>query len=344
VQVTLTVAALPPVSVSTTSLTFNYRAGDQVPATQQVQVTGGSAVAFTASASSSGWLGVTPLSGTTPGTLNVSITPGSLGSGTYNGTITVTATGNAPLVIAVSLTVTAPLPTITRVTNAASYAQGSVSPGLIVTLFGTNMAGSSEYRLTLDATGKVATTAGTVRVLFSGIAGPLVYVSASQISAIVPYEVAGRSETTVQVEYLGARSNGVSLIVTTAAPGLFTLNSSGTGPGAILNADNSVNTPNNPIAKGGVVVVFGTGEGLGFPAAVTGGVTGSNPSRPLLPVAATIDGQPAQVQYAGAAPGLVAGAFQMNLVVPPTVSSGKVGVVVSFGSANSQSNVTVSVR
>jgi uncharacterized protein (TIGR03437 family) len=61
-------------------------------------------------------------------------------------------------------------------------------------------------------------------------------------------------------------------------------------------------------------------------------------------VAAAIDGQPAQVQYVGAAPGLVAGVFQMNLVVPATVSSGNVSLVVSFGSATSQSNVTVSVR
>ena len=57
------------------------------------------------------------------------------------------------------------------------------------------------------------------------------------------------------------------------APGLFAQNSSGSGPGAILNQDNSLNGPSHPAAKGSIVQVFLTGEGQTSPQGVTGAIT-----------------------------------------------------------------------
>ncbi|HTY26647.1 MAG TPA: hypothetical protein VMD51_00675, partial [Mycobacterium sp.] len=361
IPVSLTVSAPPTVSASPTSLSFSYRAGDATPATQNLSVTGGSGLTFTATASSNGnWLNVTPATGSTPATLTVGVSPSSLSASNtpYTGTITVSGTGSAggSTTITVSLTVTAPLPTVSKVTNAGSFATStSVSPGEIVTLFASDanhpIGPSTPAGLTLDSSGKVATTLSGVQVLAAGYPCPLIYVSASQISAVVPYEVASLalSGADILVKYLGQSSNAVHVNVATTQPGLFTLNSSGTGPGAILNSNGTVNSPSNPAAKGDVVVIYMTGEGQTTPAGVTGKVTtaGGPPQytpAPLLLVSILVGGQPANYIYAGEAPGFVAGVMQLNVVLPATIASGDQQIIVSVGPNSSQAGVTVSVR
>jgi uncharacterized protein (TIGR03437 family) len=251
----------------------------------------------------------------------------------------------------VTLTVTAPLPTINSVVNAASFVRGSVSPGEIVTLFGTAMGPAAAAYATVDpSTGKLATTIGGVQVLFNGIPAPMIYASATQISAVVPYEMAPIASPTVLVKYVGQTSNGYQLTSTTTMPGLFTQNSSGSGPGAILNQDYSLNGPNNAAAKGSIVMVFMTGEGQTSPQGVTGAITtGTLPPpqvtpAPLLPIGVLINGQPALWTYAGEAPGLAAGLMQLNVQIPPNALSGNLSITVSIGSNISQNGVTVSVR
>jgi uncharacterized protein (TIGR03437 family) len=119
------------------------------------------------------------------------------------------------------------------VVNAASYGDGPVAPGEIVTLFGSAMGPSSlvGLQLTPDRQFAVSTLADT-RVTFDGIPAPLIYVSDKQVSAIVPYAVAGRSHTEVRVEYKGTPSDPVSIGVTPAIPGIFTLDATGRGQAA----------------------------------------------------------------------------------------------------------------
>ena len=121
------------------------------------------------------------------------------------------------------------------------------------------------------------------------------------------------------------------------------MNSSGTGPGAILNQDGSVNSAANPESVNRSIVVFATGEGQTIPAGVDGKLA-DDPvlPKPVLPVTATINDVPADVQYAGAAPGLVAGVLQVNLLVPAGATSGD--VVIHIGGNDSQTGVTVAIR
>jgi uncharacterized protein (TIGR03437 family) len=354
VPVTLTIQS-QTVSATPTSLTFNYRAGDQTPASQAITVSGGSNdLPFTAAASSNGnWLSVSPATGTTgtSGTqIQASINPTGLTAGNYTGTITVAGSGQATgsTTINVSLTVTAPLPTISKVTNAASYASGSIAAGEIITVFGTNIGPTTLVTFSLDSSGKVPTTLGGVQVLVGGYPAPLLYVRNDQIAAITPYEIAAPflAGPNVVVKYLGQSSNGVPLNQVAAAPGLFTSNQSGTGPGAILNGNSSVNSSSNPAAKNETIQIFLTGEGQTSPAGVTGSVTPVtvNTPKPLLSVAVLIDGQPANVTFFGEAPGLVAGVLQVNAQIPPNSRSGDVSVQVNIGGNTSQSGVTVAVR
>src|SRR5207302_375365 len=149
---------------------------------------------------------------------------------------------------------------------------------------------------------------------------------------------------------LGQSSNAIGVQISPTAPGIFTANASGTGPGAILNPDFSVNSPSNPAAKGSTVAVYMTGEGLTSPTQATGAVTpGTLPApqvtpAPLLPVAVLVDGQPAGIAYAGEAPRLVAGVLQVNVQIPATARTGDLPLVISIGGTSSQTGVTVSVR
>jgi uncharacterized protein (TIGR03437 family) len=356
ISVTLAVTSAATISISPSLLSFAYQSGGNLPQAQPVAVSAPSAAAFTAVASGGSWLSVSPASGTTPAILSVSASPAGLNPATYNGTITVAGTGGTQgtSVVNVTLAVTAslpPLPTIKGVTNAANYATGAVSPGELVTFFGTDIGPATAASATTDpATGKLVTTIGGVQVLFNGTAAPMIYASSTQVSAVVPYEMASVASPSVWIKYAGQASNAYQLTTTATVPGLFTQNASGSGPGAILNQDNSVNGPGNRAAKGSIVQVFMTGEGQTSPPSVTGAITAATlpPPQvtpgPLLAVGVTINGLPALYVYAGEAPGLVAGMMQLNVQIPANAASGDLPIVVSIGGKASQNGVTVSVQ
>ena len=267
------------------------------------------------------------------------------------------ATLSATVLIAgVSVTVaqpalaTAPLPPIKAVVNAASFLGGPVSPGEMVTIFGTGIGPATAAGAIADpVTGKLATTIGGVQVLFNGTPAPMIYASSTQLSAVVPYEMALISNPSVWIAYAGQTSNAYPLTVAATAPGLFAQNASGSGAGAILNQDNSLNGPNHPAAKGSIVQMFMTGEGQTTPLGITGKITGVSlpppqvTPAPVQPILVSTGGQ-ALYTYAGEAPGMVAGVMQLNVQIPSGVPSGAMEVLVSIGGVSSQNSITVSIQ
>ncbi|MDQ2944725.1 MAG: hypothetical protein M3Y27_02055, partial [Acidobacteriota bacterium] len=137
--------------------------------------------------------------------------------------------------------------------------------------------------------------------------------------------------------------------VVDTAPAIFSLSQGGNGQGAILNSDNSVNGASNPAAKGSVIVIYATGEGVTRPQPPTGAVTSSTGPTfpaPINNVSVKIGGQPVLVYpYIGEAPGLVAGVLQLNVVVPQGIGSGPQTVELNIGGAsNSQQSITVAIQ
>ncbi len=230
------------------------------------------------------------------------------------------------------------------ITNAASFMAGAVAPGEIVTIFGSSLGPASlaALQLTVDRQYVTKSLAGT-RVLFDGVASPMIYTLAGQVSAIAPYPLAGRATTQVQVEYNGQLSNAVTLAVAPSAPGVFTVGSSGQGQAAVLNQDYTVNGPSNPAARGSVVAIYATGGGQTTPDGDDGRVIGADLPKLLLPVRVKIAGLDAEVLYTGAAPGLVSGAVQINARIPDSAPGGASPMVITVGGAGSQPGVAVSV-
>jgi len=153
----------------------------------------------------------------------------------------------------------------------------------------------------------------------------------------------------VRVEYAGETSNTDQVTLGVTAPGLFAQNASGSGPGAILNQDNSLNGPAHPAAKGSIVQVFMTGEGQTSPQGVTGALTTVTlpppqvTPAPVQPIQVWVNSQPANYRYAGEAPGMVAGLMQLNVQIPTGVPSGALAIQVSVGGNMSQNGITVTV-
>jgi uncharacterized protein (TIGR03437 family) len=228
-----------------------------------------------------------------------------------------------------------------EVANAASLLGGPVAPGEIVSLFGEAI-GASEP-VTADLTSGVAPRKlADVQVLVAGRAAPLFYVGPKQINAQIPYSIAGRGGVNIQVVAGGLLKAAATVQVADSAPGVFTIGDS--GQAVALNQDGSFNSPENPADRGSIIVLYATGEGTTDPVSVEG-VAAAAPAPSLtLPVTVRIGGYPAEIQYAGPAPGLI-GLMQINARIPGGYAPrGVLPVTIEVGTAVTQAGVTIAVK
>jgi len=228
------------------------------------------------------------------------------------------------------------------VLSGASFVPGPLAPGEIVTLLGAGIGPASPQLPTGSPT---STLLDGTSVLFDGTPAPLLYAAPNQINAITPYNINNKAPTELQITQRGPTIADLQLPVADTAPAIFTLDSSGTGQGAILNQDGTINSPSNPADKGSVVVLFATGAGQTDPPGTDGKIAADVLPKPLLPVSVQIDSADAKVLYAGAAPTLVAGVLQVNCVVPANARSGyTVSVVLTVGTTSSPAGVTLALK
>lgn len=247
--------------------------------------------------------------------------------------------------IATALRQSPPVITAAGLANAASYASRAVAPGEIIVLFGPTYGPAALAVSTPGADGKLPTKLSDTRLLFDGMAAPLIYTVLGQVSAIVPFAVAGHTTAQVEYEYRDIRSTPVTVNVTPTMPGIFTLDSSGRGAAAVLDASYRVISNSNPAARGDTVLVFATGAGVTDPAGADGALSLTAPfGKPVAAVSVQIGGEDCTVTYAAGAYGLVAGALQVNVEVSSKVRSGDQPLVLRIGNEYSQSVATIRVK
>jgi len=215
------------------------------------------------------------------------------------------------------------------VLNGGSLLSGAVAPGEIVTIMGAGIGP--------PALAKASIT-------FEGLSAPIIYAGSDQINAVVPFGIAGHSSVEMQVANSSGAPTTLVVPAASAAPAIFTLTGNGAGPGAILNQDSTVNSPDNPAERGSIIVLFATGAGQTDPPGADGTFPTTVLPKPLLPVSVTVGGASADILYAGAAPELISGVLQVNCRVPAQIDAGNaVPVVLRVGDAISPP-VTVAVR
>jgi uncharacterized protein (TIGR03437 family) len=229
---------------------------------------------------------------------------------------------------------------IRDVTNGASNLSGTMAPGEIVTIYGGGL-GPAQLAQFVAAGGVAPKSLAGTTVLFNGIAAPILYAEADQVAAVVPYGVTG-SQASIVVQYQGQSTAAFPVALAASAPGLFTADTSGSGQALAINQDGTVNSPAHPAAPGSVLTLFATGEGQTAPAGIDGLIASSPVPKPALPLAVSVGGQPAAVQFAGGSAGEVAGVMRVDVQLPSGVS-GTAPVVLTVGYASSPAGVTVAI-
>ena len=213
-------------------------------------------------------------------------------------------------------------------------------------LYGNRVGPTTLANAQLAGDGRLATSLGGTELLFDGIPAPLLYTSAGQLAAIVPYAVDGKSGTQVRIRTTaGGLSDAVALPVSPVAPSLFSSDFTGSGQGAIVNQDGSINGAKKPAAKGSIVLLYATGEGQTRPGGIDGSLaTPNNLPAPANSVKVFVNGKAAEVLYAGGVSGQVAGLMQVNVRIPADAPSGDVQIQVQVGDQQSQPGITVAVQ
>ena len=231
---------------------------------------------------------------------------------------------------------TGPAIALGAVTNVASYAV-VVAPGEIVSIFGSALAVTPAMTTGLPLSMQLS----DARVWVNGVAAPLLYASPLQVNAQIPYETQpGLGQ--VQVTSSAGTATLIVQVVGTS-PGIFTLNSQGTGAGAIEHGlTYKLVTDANPATAGEIISIYCTGLGAVNPAVASGAAAPVPPPQAVLPVEVSIAGATAQVTYAGLAPGF-AGLYQVNAQIPAGTAPGDQMLRVSAGGVGSNT-VTVAIR
>ncbi len=209
------------------------------------------------------------------------------------------------------------------VTNAASYEAGVVGFDSIASIFGSFQTSDGQPGAATPGAALPTTLKG-VSVTVNNIAVSLFYVSNTQINFLVPPGDGSGQANIVVTSVNGTRAGTVNIVA--AAPGVFTLNSSGRGTAAaqsttdgiayqsIANADGSERALDpGTLARPNYLIMYGTGLRRAV-------ATNPNDANGVAEaVTALIQGVPATVAYAGQAPPY-AGLDQLNIVIPPELA------------------------
>ncbi len=209
-----------------------------------------------------------------------------------------------------------------RTVSAASYSISGIAEKAIVSAFGLNLATVTEGSASLP----LPTTLGGTTVRVQDATGterpaPLFFVSPLQVNYQIPAGTVPGPATVTVTSSDGQISVGVT-VVATAAPSLFTVNQTGIGAAAALDAITLSGPPFAATRSGGepnIIAFYATG--LGADATDVDANVGAS-------VHVTIDGNPATVSYAGRAPGY-AGLNQLNVVLHPGITPGIHTVIVT---------------
>ncbi|WP_180541243.1 glycoside hydrolase family 3 C-terminal domain-containing protein [Nevskia soli] len=227
------------------------------------------------------------------------------------------------------------------VVNAASYT-APVAPGSLASVFGTFEVNSPSAASVLP----LPTILSQLSLQFTGgYYAPLFFASNTQTNIQIPWELTGQTQTSLIPISSGQTGSPQMLSLAAFAPGIFSINSQGTGQGAIQDTIYDIVDTADPAIPGiTTIVIYCTGLGPVTNQPATGSPAPSNPLAVTTTLPdVTIGGIPAHVVFSGLAPGFV-GVYQINARVPGSAPVGSaVPVVISMNGALSNA-VTIAIQ
>jgi uncharacterized protein (TIGR03437 family) len=225
------------------------------------------------------------------------------------------------------------------IVNAATSRSGGIAPNEFISLIGAGLGPATGVgsEMTLQLAGTSVSIGGTPAYL--------TYAQDGQINVLVPFNVSGLQNTTIQVRYNGVAGNGVTVPVVPSSPGIFTQQY---GPGQVWmpNQDGTFNSSANPAARNSYVTFWVTGQGV-VNTPLPDGTQPSGPPypTPILPVSVSLGGvaiPAANIAFDGL---VFSGEMQINLLIPADAPTGSaLPLVITIGAASSRSDATIAIR
>jgi uncharacterized protein (TIGR03437 family) len=226
---------------------------------------------------------------------------------------TVHVAGGTGLVSAFTLSESA-APRIFGLANAAGGdLSGRVAPAELISIYGLHLGVSTPAYASFDAAGFLPTTLAGVQVAFNGIPAPLLYVSDTQINAVVPLALENTPSASLRVTLNMGTLPDFRVVVDTAIPQVAR---NADGSAAAINQDGTVNSPTHPAPVGSFVSIWATG--IGYAPGLDGQMQTSAGSFFSCLIHDLATNQDIVPSYAGTAPGMVTGVVQINFQVPVT--------------------------
>ncbi len=240
------------------------------------------------------------------------------------------------LTVLLSTTAVWAQPVISGVVNSATFAKAPLDPntgimigsntiaqGSIFTIFGmklgpnTLILGPASLPIPLSLPEQNGITVSVTSGGRTVSAFPVSNASGTQVSAILP-SATPLGPATITLTYNGQTSLGAKVTVVKSAPGIYTLNSQGNGPGIAQVADTGsrLNQLTNSVQPSQTLVLYGTGLGP---------ISGADNARPgaaaVSNVMVNLAGITIQPSYAGRVPDFP-GEDQINFVIPANAPTG----------------------
>lgn len=251
--------------------------------------------------------------------------------------------GTVQLSGAVQLNPNVPIVNSGGVVGAASY-NGFPAPGTLISIFGAALSDTQAGATKLPLDTQLATTSA----ILGGRSLSLVFSSAGQVNAIIPYGLATNARYPLVIQRGNTISVPEPVVIAEAQPAIFTADLTGKGQGYIFKATADgqliLAGPATPVTAGDVLVIYSAGLGAVDPPIDAGtAVPFSYLTRTVNRVSVSIGGVAAEVLFSGLTPGFT-GLYQVNAVVPKGITPGNdVPVVLTVASQSSQ-EVTLAVH
>lgn len=197
---------------------------------------------------------------------------------------------------------------------------------------------------------------GCIAVEVAGQRVPVTYVQSDQINAQVPTLTQTGTVNVLVIANPGQvnelRSDVGTISLQNYAPQLFTFN--GTSVAALIAgtatpvANPSVVASGRPAKPGEIISLFGTGFGPTNPVYQAGEIASVTVLAPIRdPITIAVGGTTlaaSDVLFAGAAPGLISGLYQINIRIPAATADGDIPVSVQIGGITSATGTTIPVK
>jgi len=244
-------------------------------------------------------------------------------------------------------------PTVTSggILNGASFSTGvPVTPGSLISIFGTNFAAHSASADTIP----LSNTLGGVSVEFvngdTKVSAPMLFADSTQLNVQVPWEILPSGTLTsvnVIVTNNGKASPASPVMVGPFSPGVFASNGLAI---AVNNSDGTLawavgavpGLTTHPAKPGDVVIIYANGLGAVVDTPADGANSLDKLRRNLVPPQVTVGGVSAVLDFAGLSPQFV-GVNQINMIVPDAAPGDNVPLVIKVGGIASPATTTMAI-